>query len=112
MNKTIQKMAHAILDESGTIHTFQWEATHTTMNILSKAHLGVNNDKTTYELWYEKTTTFKNFRTFLIKCYIENNDDNLRKFESRPDEQILLRYSSRSKGYNVIIKCFKILLNV
>ena len=37
-------MAHAMLDESGTLDTFWGEATHTTINILNKAHVCVNSD--------------------------------------------------------------------
>lgn len=93
-------MACAMLDESGTPHTLWGEATHTTMNILNKAHIWVNNDKTPYELWFCKPPAIKHFRVFGRKSYIKNNYNKLRKFESRADEEILLGYSSRRKGYN------------
>jgi hypothetical protein len=73
---------------SGTPHTFWGEATHTTINILNKAHVRVNNDKTPHELWFGKPPTVKHFRVFGRKCYIKNNDDKLGKFESRADEGI------------------------
>jgi len=72
------------------------------VDILNKAHVQVNNDKTPYALWFGMPTTVKHFRIFGSKCYIKNNDDKIGKFESRANERILLGYSSRSKGY----KCY------
>jgi len=82
--------------------TFWGEAAHTTLNILNKAHVRVNSDKNPYELWYGKLPTVKHFRVFGSKCFIKNNDEESGKLEARAYEGILLRYSSRSKGY----KCF------
>ena len=50
MNRIVQQMARAMLDDSKTPETFWGEATHTTVNILNKAHVRVNSDKTPYEL--------------------------------------------------------------
>ena len=102
MNKTIQPMAHTMLDESRTPDTFCREAAHTAVNILNKAHVRVNSDKTPYELWYGNLPTVKNFRVFGSKCFIKDNDKKIGKFEPRADEGIILGYSSRSKAY----KCY------
>ena len=102
MNRTVQQMARAMLDDSGTPDTFLGEATHTTVNILNKAHVRVNSDKTPYELWYGNPPTVKYFIVFGRRCFIKNNDEKLGKFESRADEGILLGYSSRSRAY----KCY------
>jgi hypothetical protein len=74
----------------------------TTINILNKAQIRVNNDKISYELWYCRPKSIKDFKTFGNKCYIKINEDNLGNFDSRDDEGILLGYSSISKGY----KCY------
>ena len=91
-----------MLDDSGTPGTFWGEAAHTAVNILNKAHVRVNIDKTPYELWYGNLSTVKHFIFFGSKCFIKNNDENLGKFEPRADEGIFLGYSSRSKAY----KCY------
>ena len=69
-----------MLDKSGTPDTFWEEAAHTTVNILNKAHVRVNSDKTPYELWYGNLPTVNNFRVFCSKCFIKNNDEKLGKF--------------------------------
>ena len=102
MNRTVQQMTRAMLDDSGTLDTFWGEATHTAVNILNKAHVHVNSDKTPYELWYGNPPTIKHFRIFGSKCFIKNNDEKIGKFEPRADEGIFLGYSSRSKAY----KCY------
>ena len=93
MNRTIQQMAQAMLDESGTLDTFWGEAAHTAVNILNKAHARVNSDKTPFELWYGNLPTVKHFRVFRSKCLIKNNYEKLGKFEPRADEGIFLGYS-------------------
>ena len=102
MNRTVQQMARAMLDDNGTPDTFWGEAAHTAVNILNKAHVRVNSDKTPYELWYGNPPTMKHFRVFGSKCFIKNNDEKLGKFEPRADEGIFLGYSSRSRAY----KCY------
>jgi hypothetical protein len=99
MNRTIQEMAKAMLDESKVPNTFWGEVVETFFNILNKFHIRVNNNKTPYELWHGISTSIKNFKIFGIKCYIKINEDNLGKFECIADEGILLGYSSRRKGY-------------
>ena len=95
-------MARAMLDDSGTPDMFWGEAAHTAANILNKAHVRVNSDKTPYELWYGNSPTVKHFKVFGSKFFIKNNDEKLGKFEPRADEGILLGYSSRSRAY----KCY------
>eukprot|EP00253_Pinus_taeda_P035014 PITA_35014 len=77
MNLTIQQMALAMLDESGTPDTFWGEAAHTAVNILNKAHVRVNSDQTPYELWYGKPSTVKHFRVFGSKCFIKKTNEKL-----------------------------------
>ena len=118
MNRTIQQMARAMLDDSGTPDTFWGEATHIAANILNKAHVRVNSDKTPFELWYGKPPTVKHFRVFGSKFFIKNNNEKLGKFEPRADEGIFLGYSSRSKAYKCynkrlrkIVECIDVVIN-
>ena len=92
-------MAHAMLDESGTPATFSGEAAFSTVTILNKTNVSVNNTQTPHELWYSKTPTVKYFKVFGSKCYIKRTDEKLCKLEPGVDEGILLDYSSWSKGY-------------
>ena len=68
MNRIVQQMARAMLDESRTSYTFWGEVAHTAVNTLKKAHVRVNSDKTLYELWYGNIPTVKHFRVFRSKC--------------------------------------------
>jgi len=61
MKKTVQQMARAMLDESGTPATFLGEVAFIAVTILNKANVWVNNTQTPLELWYGKTHTVKYF---------------------------------------------------
>ena len=107
-----------MLDESGTPDTFLGEVPHTTVKIMKKAHVRVNSDRTSYELWYGNIPTVKHFRVFRRKCFINKNDEKLGKFESRADEGIFLGYSSRIKAYKCynkilqkIVKCIDVVID-
>jgi len=102
MNRTVQQMAHAMLDESGTPATFWGEAAYAAVVILNKTNVRVNSTQTPHELWYGETPSVKHFKIFGSKCYIKNTNEQLGKLEPRADEGILLGYSPYSKAY----KCY------
>eukprot|EP00253_Pinus_taeda_P024646 PITA_24646 len=106
MNRTIQQMARAMLDESRTPATFWGEAAFVVVTILNKENVRVNIPQTPHELWYGNTPTVKYFKVFGSKCFIKRTDEKLGKFEPRADEGIILGYSSISKGY----KCYNKIL--
>jgi hypothetical protein len=59
----------------------------------------INSNKTPYELWFGISPSVKYFKVFGSKCYIKRLDDNLRKFDARSDEGILLGYAYTKKSY-------------
>eukprot|EP00253_Pinus_taeda_P031152 PITA_31152 len=59
MNITVQQMARAMLDESGTPATFWGEAALSTITILNQANVRIKSTQTPHELWYGKTPTIK-----------------------------------------------------
>ena len=104
MNRTVQQMARAMLDESGTPANFQGEVAYATVVILNKKNVRVNNTQTPHELWYGETPSVKHFKIFGSKCYIKNTDEQLGKLEPRADEGILLGYSPHSKAYKCLMQ--------
>ena len=102
MNRMVQQMACAMMDESGTPVTFWGEAAFAAVVILNKTNVPVNSTQTPHDLWYSDIPSVKHFKIFGSKCYIKNNDENLGKFEPRANEGILLGYSPHNKAY----KCY------
>ena len=88
MNRTVQQVARAMLDESGTPATFWGEAAFVAVTILNKTNVRVNDTQTSHELRYGKAPTVKYFKVFGSKCYIKSTDEKLGKFEPRADEGI------------------------
>jgi len=79
-----------MLKESKLPYIVWREIVSTTVYILNRANIRVNNNKTPYELWKGRLDTFKCFKLFGIKCYIKRNEGNLGKFDSRIDEGVFL----------------------
>ena len=66
----------------GKLPNIYWrEAIYTAVYVTNRGQIRVNNDKTPYELSYDRAPSVKYFRVFGSKCYIKRNDDNLGKFD-------------------------------
>ena len=58
--------------------------------------------KTPYEIWKDKKPNISYFHPFGCKVFILNNDkDNLGKFDAKSDVGIFLGYSTNRKAYKV-----------
>jgi hypothetical protein len=64
MNRIVQEMDKAMLDESKVPNTFWGEVVQTDVNILNKDHIRVNNNKTLYELSHGRLALINNFKIF------------------------------------------------
>ena len=91
-------MARSMTNERNISHTYWVEEIHTVSHILNKDHFRPNSDKPPYELWFGRPS-IKHFKVFGIKCYIENKDEHLGKYDDMEDEGIFLGYAANSKGY-------------
>jgi hypothetical protein len=76
-------MARSMMNEKNIVQTYWVEEIHTTIHILNKSHLKPYSDKAPYELLYGRPTSIKHFKVFGSKCYINNNNENLGKYDDR-----------------------------
>ena len=84
---------------------FWTEAVNTACYILNHVSTRPIIKKTPYEIWNERKSNIYYFYVFGCKCFILNNEkDNLGKFDAKSDEAIFLGYSSNSKAYRVFNK--------
>ena len=61
--------------------------------------------KTPYELFRERKPNLSYFHPFGCKCFVLNNEkENLGKFDVKSDESIFLGYSLTSKAFRVFNK--------
>lgn len=64
-----------------------------------------NTEKTPYELFKGRKRNISHFHIFGCKCFVLNNEkDNLGKFDEKSDEVIFLGYSLTSKAYRIYNK--------
>ena len=98
-------MAHTILCKNNLPKYFWTEAANTTCYVFNRALIRSILKRTPYELWKDRKPDISYFRIFGCKCFIHNNDkNNLRKFDTKSDEGIFLRYSTTSKAYRIFNK--------
>jgi len=77
------------------------EAINTTCYLKNKINIRSLVIRTLYELWKNKKSNISYFHPFGVQSFILNTKENLRKFDSKSDEGILLGYSQTSKAYRV-----------
>eukprot|EP00253_Pinus_taeda_P018607 PITA_18607 len=102
MNRTVQQMACAMLDESGTPATVWGEAAYAVVVILNKTNVRVNRTQTPHDLWYGETPSVKHFKFLGSKCYIKNNEEQLGKLEPRAGVQTR-RTIAEASSYLVLL---------
>jgi hypothetical protein len=90
-------MARSMMNEKNIGQTYWVEVIHIVVHVLNKAHLRPQSDKTPFELWYGRLASIKHFKVFGSKCYINNNDEKLSKYDDRADEGIFLGYATNNK---------------
>lgn len=70
------------------------------MSIIHKVH-----GKTSYELWKDKKSVVCYFHILSSKCLIHNNGkSNLKAFDEKADEGLILGYSVVSKAFRILNK--------
>ena len=81
---------------------FWAEAVNTSCHVTNRCLIRSLLNKTPYELLNNKKPTFNYLRTFGCKCFVLNNDkDDLGKFDPRSYEGVFVGYFSSSKAYRV-----------
>ena len=100
-NRTLQEMARTMTKESNVEKYFWVEAINTFCYIINHVSIRKILNKTSYELWKNKKPNIVYFRIFGCYCYILNDKENLRKFDSKPNKEIFLGYATNSRGYRI-----------
>ena len=103
-NRVLQEMANVMLNSMKLSKNLWAEAVNTACYIINRVFTRKHNNKTAYELWFDKKPTVKYFRVFGSKCYILRDRENLGKFDTKSDEGIFLGYSLNSRAYRVLNK--------
>lgn len=70
-NRTMQEMIRTMLIESKVVDRFWKETIHTTIYIQNRCMLRPNENKTPYEMWFDRRATIRHFKVFGSKCYIK-----------------------------------------
>jgi len=61
--------------------------------------------KTPCELYKGRNPNIRHFKVFGCKCFVLNNDkDNIGKFDAKADDDIFIGYSSHSHAYRIYNK--------
>lgn len=112
MNRTIQQMAQAMLDESGTPATFCAEATFAAITILNKKNIRVNNTQSHHELWYGKTPTVNTSKFLEENSTSKGLMETLAILNLEHMKEFFLVTLPKVKDISVIIKDFGRVLKV
>ena len=96
-----------MLNEARLFDGYWREDVSTTVYILNRGQIMINNNKTPYDLWFGRAPSVKYFKVFESKCYIKMLDENIEKFDAIYDEGIFLGYVSTKKAY----RCYNIRLD-
>ena len=104
-NRNLEEMDRIILCKNALPKYFWAEVVNTASYVLNKILVKRHLKKTLYELWKGRKLNISYFHVFSYKCFIlNNNNDNLEKFDAKADEGIFLGYSMHNKAFRVFNK--------
>ncbi|KAA0025175.1 putative gag-pol polyprotein [Cucumis melo var. makuwa] len=94
-------MARVIIHAKQLPMQFWAEALNTASHIHNRVILHPGTTTTSYELWKGRKPNVKYFHIFGSTCFILNDRDHHRKWDSKSDRGIFLGYSANSRAYRV-----------
>lgn len=104
-NQSLIELARTMLSESNLPKYFWADAVNTACYVSNRVNIRPILKKNPYELFKGRKQNISYFHVFGCKCFILNNDkDNLGKFDKKSDKGIFLGYSLSSKAYRVYNK--------
>src|ERR1051325_661341 len=98
-NRTLQEMAHTMIQETNMAKHLWAEAVNITCYIQNRISIRPILEKTPYELWKNRKPNISYFHPFGCTCFILNTIEYLDKFDFKAQKCLMLGYSERSKGY-------------
>lgn len=104
-NRSLVELARMTLSDAKLPKYFWEDAVSTACYVSNRVNIRPILKKTPYELFKGRKPNITHFHVFGCKCFVLNNDkDNLGKFDEKSDEGIFLGYSLTSKAYRIFNK--------
>ena len=104
-NRSLVELARTMLSDSNLPKYFWAEAVSTTCFVSNRVNIRPILKKTPYELFKGRKPNIAFFHIFGCKCFVlNNNKDNLGKFDEKSDEGIFLGYSLSSRSFRIFNK--------
>ena len=82
-NRTLQEMAHTMIQETGMAKHFWAEAVNTACYVHNRVFIKPILSKTPYEPWKNKKPNISYFHSFGCVCFMLNTKESLSKFDSK-----------------------------
>jgi len=104
-NRSLQELARTMQNETSLPKYFWADAVDTTSYVLNRVLIRPILKKTPYELFKGRRPALNHLKVFDCKCFILNNEkEQLGKFDSKAYEGIFLGYAINSHAYKVYNK--------
>jgi len=101
-NRSLEELARTLLNATDLPKYLWADAVSTTCYVLNKVLIRPILKKTPYKLFKGRKPNISHLKVFGCKCFILNNEkNNLGKFDPKEDEGIFLGYSLHSHAYRV-----------
>jgi len=101
-NRSLEELARTMLNEYDVPKYFWADAVSTTCYVLNRMLIRPILKITPYEFFKGRKPNVAHLKIFGCKCFVLNNEkENLGKFDSKADEAIFLEYSLTSKAYRI-----------
>jgi len=105
-NRSLEELARTLLNDYNLPKYFWVDVVNTAYYVLNRVLIRPILKRTPYELYKRRKPNISHFKVFGCKYFILNNDkDNIGKFDAKADDGIFIGYSSHSHAYRIYNKC-------
>lgn len=102
MNRTLQESARSMLTHAGLSNGYWAEAVMTAAYLRNRVTTSaLQEDKTPFEMWYERKPDISHLRVFGCVAYTHVPDSERKKLDKKAKELRFVGYCKTSKGYRL-----------
>lgn len=102
-NRTLLETARCLLIQAGLPTRFWAEAMLTANYIRNRCPSRSINQKSPFEMWYQKSPSLRHFQEFGSRGFVLNKKPHKGKFDPRSEECIFVGYATNAKGHRLYL---------
>lgn len=103
-NRIILEAARSMVHSNANLPLFLWaESMNTAVHVINRTGPSKCENKTPYELWYNKEPNVDKLKVFETECFVHVPEEKRKKLDKKSVKGFVVGYHENCKGYRVYV---------